>query len=297
MPVLAFPCAIHRLDRKSRPSTRRVWVKGHDFRALAIAATEQLGATPDRCEYSLISPDTTQGPKSALLEVTHADGDVDALLGPMASPLPSDVLLDQRCSLDTLIDTLGLDGLVGRYQVFVTYSPICEWDPPPPPTRQERDVDLRYNQGIDAAEKLRIERSRHQGIHLLDYDVPPKSWTARDLEALLELAYRLLPTTEPRWRESGSIVPAKFVDPLESQITIAPCLSISRGDYVAHLRLPTFPTLALVNWLESRHYEINLRHPMIKPEARPRRAAYRLAKPRRVPVRETTVPYGLPIAS
>jgi len=80
-------------------------------------------------------------------------------------------------------------------------------------------------------------------------------------------------------------------------MTIAPCLSISRGDYVAHLRLPTFPTLALVNWLESRHYEINLRHPMIKPEARPRRAAYRLAKPRRVPVRETTVPYGLPIAS
>ncbi len=297
MPVLAFPCAIHRLDGASRPSTRRVWVKGHDFRTLAIAATEQLGATPDRCEYSLISPETKEGPKSALLEVTHAEGDGDALLGPMASPLPSDPLLDRRFSLDALIDTLGLDGLDGHYQVFVTYSPICEWAPPSPPMRQERDVDLRYNQGIDAAEKLRIERSRHQGIHLLDYDVPPKAWTARDLEALLQLAYRLLPETEPRWRESGSIMPAKFVDPLNSQITIAPCLSISRGDYVAHLRLPMFPTLALVDWLESRQYEINLRHPAIKPDARPRRAAYRLAKPRRISVREATVPYGLAIAS
>jgi hypothetical protein len=192
MPVLAFPCAIHRLDSNSRPTTRRVWVKGHDFRTLALAATEQLGSMPDGCRYSLISPDTKHGPTSALLEITPADGedDADALLAPMGSPLPTESLLDRRFSLDELIALLGLEQPVSdagpedpgrveevktaesncasdrscrQYQVIVTYSPICNWEPRPS-TRQLRGVDIRYSQRIDAAERIWIDRARYQGI-------------------------------------------------------------------------------------------------------------------------------------
>jgi hypothetical protein len=113
-----------------------------------------------------------------------------------------------------------------------------------------------------------IERACHQGIHPIRYSVPPQDWTDHDIEMLMVLLYRFLPTNEPRWRESGAITQAKLVAPPEegSRVTIAPCLQVGRGDYVAHLRLPAFPARALANWLASRHYDINLRHPVIKLE-------------------------------
>jgi len=275
MPVLSFPCVIHRLENRPRPANRRVWVKGHDFRTLAFAATAQLGATPDRCEYTLVSPGV--GPPSAFLEVTHANG--DALLGPMASPLPTPALRDRRLSLKALIEALGLEEPSGgladrdcepdrgsRYQVIVTYTPICERDPFPP-VRQERETDAQYKQRFDAAERTRIERARQQGMHVVFYDVPPKDWTAPDLEMLMVLAYQRLPTNEPRWRESGTITQAKFVNPHERhRVTLAYCLQVGRGDFVAHLRLPAFPKLAIADWLESRHFELNLRHPVMRTE-------------------------------
>jgi hypothetical protein len=80
------------------------------------------------------------------------------------------------------------------------------------------------------------------------------------------LAYRVLPTDEPHWRESGAIKPGKFMDREGRRVRIAPCLQLARGDDVAHLRLPAFPARALADWLASRHYDINLRHPVIKLE-------------------------------
>lgn len=307
VPVLSFPCAVHRLDPSSRPVTRRVWVKGHDFRALAIAATEQLGATPERCQYSLISPDTRQGPRSSLLEVTPVGGqdDADALLGPMASPLPTELLIDRRFALEELIELLGferplhdaslgdsgslddvaetaamscgLDRSCRQYQVIVTYSPICNWEPRLP-KRRLREVDVRYSQRIDAAERVWIDRARYQGIYLLAYDVPPCEWRAEDLEKLLRVAYGFLPVTEPHWRESGSIITADFVNrfdlrdrrsrhPQPLTVVTAPCLRVGRGDYVAHVRLPAFPVLALADWIGSRDCDINLRHPMSRPDS------------------------------
>ena len=88
MPVLSFPCVIHRLDsgpRSTSPTSQRVWIKGHDLRTLALAATKQLGATHQQCEYALVSPETCS--TRSLLEIAHADGDV--LVGPIAAPLPT----------------------------------------------------------------------------------------------------------------------------------------------------------------------------------------------------------------
>ncbi len=68
------------------------------------------------------------------------------------------------------------------------------------------------------------------------------------------LAYRVLPTDEPRWRESGAIKPGKFMDREGRRVTIAPCLQLARGDDVAHVRLPAFPARALADWRASRHY-------------------------------------------
>jgi hypothetical protein len=148
MPILSFPCVIHRLGDASHPIHRRIWIKGHDFRTLALAATAQLGAPHDACEYTLVSRESI--PKSTFLEVAHATG--RAIVGAMAAPLPTD---------------------------------------------------------------------------------------------------------EPRWRESGIIRPSKCVNPRDGRITIAPCLQVARGDYVAHFRLPALPTRALAEWLASRNYDIN----------------------------------------
>jgi hypothetical protein len=271
MPVLSFPCAIHRPGNGSTPLRRRVWIKGHDFRTLAAAATVQLGAAEDQCRYGIVWPET--GKDRLFLEISHPNG--EALVGPMAGPLPPATMpLDEQFSLDTLIIQLGLDTPNGdvqrrdavgssRYAVMVTYSPI--WQPRPFLPRQDaRETDTERQ---DQFERARIERSSRQGFHVIAYDVPAQEWTAHDLEMLLVLAYRLLPTDEPRWRESGSIRPAKFVNPGEGRrVTIAPSLQVGRGDYVAHLRLPAFPAIALAEWLGSRHYDINLRHPVIKLE-------------------------------
>jgi len=274
MPVLSFPCVIHRLGNGPRPVRRRVWIKGHDLRALGLAATAQLGTTEDQCKYGMVVPETAK--TSVFLEVAHREG--DALVGPMAGPLPPPTMaMEYRVSLDALVAMLGLalpDGDIsgrgadccGRYIVIVTYSPIWQRNPFPP-IRQENETDAKFQERFDAAERIRLERTRHQGIHVIAYDVPSQEWTAHDLEMLMVLAYRLLPTNEPRWRESGAITQAKFVNPREGRrVTIAPCLQVGRGDYVAHLRLPEFPTLAVAEWLATRHYDINLRHPVMKLE-------------------------------
>lgn len=275
MPVLCFPCAVHRLARNSRPTRRRVWIKGHDFRTLALAATAQLGAAEDQCEYGIARPDMTKA--SVLLEVAHPDG--DALVGPMTGPLPPPTMsLGEHFSLDGLLAELGFatrDGCwarlgssrPGQYEVVVTYSPIWKRHPFPP-EREGDETDAQYRARYEAGEVMQIERVRYQGIHLIRYEVPPRDWTDRDLEMLMVLAYRFLPTDEPRWRESGAITQGRFAAPRDEgrRVTVAPCLQVGRGDYVAHLRLPAFPARALADWLASRHYDINLRHPVIKLE-------------------------------
>jgi hypothetical protein len=147
--------------------------------------------------------------------------------------------------------------------VLVTYAPLSEYTGHPP-VRQHRESDRHFYARKEAAERTRLERSRHQGVHLIHYNVSPPDWTAHNLEMLIALAYDLLPTDEPRWRESGSVRPGKFVDPRDNHITVVPFLQVARGDYIAHLRLPAFPTIALAEWLMHRHYDIHLRHPLIK---------------------------------
>src|SRR6266498_5411986 len=130
MPVLSFPCAIHRLGNVPRTASRRAWIKGHDLRTLALAATKQLGATHAQCEYALVSPETTT--KKAFLEIAHADGDV--LVGPMAAPLPTPAMLaNGPFTLDALVNVLGFaeldDALIPsgseapqQHIVIVTYA-------------------------------------------------------------------------------------------------------------------------------------------------------------------------------
>ncbi len=275
MPVLSFPCAIHRLGNDSRPMRRRVWIKGHDLRSLALTATRQLGVAHHQCDYALTSPgaDTT---RRAFLEIAHPDGDV--LVGPMAAPLPTAAMEGKAFTLDALLGVTGFAGLGSddppseerrddprRHLVVVTYSPICERHPFPP-ARQPRETDAQYQQRYDAAERVRIERSSQQGLHLVRYDVPPEDWTAQDIEALMVVAYQVLPTNEPRWRESGAITQAKFVNPQHGGVTLAHCLQVGRGDYIAHLRLPAFPTFALADWLAHRHCDIHLRQPVMRLE-------------------------------
>jgi hypothetical protein len=91
---------------------------------------------------------------------------------------------------------------------------------------------------------------------------PPKAWEARDLERLMGLAYALLPTMEPRWRDAGTIRQDTIAAGRGGRTpTLQYCLEVARGDYAAFLRLPVFPTLALAEWLAHRHCEINLCNP------------------------------------
>ncbi len=84
----------------------------------------------------------------------------------------------------------------------------------------------------------------------------------------MALAYALLPTMEPRWRDAGTITQETFAAGRAGRTpTLQYCLEVVRGDYGAFLRLPVFPTLALAEWLANRRCEINLCQPVMKIEA------------------------------
>jgi hypothetical protein len=273
MPVLSFPCVIHRVEPHARPTSRRVWIKGHDLRTLARAAVTQLGVAEQDCAFALVSPDAGATPR-AFLELSHADG--DALVGPMAAPLPTPTMSDRGGTLESLLEATGFAGLERtiapdsfdprRYLAVVTYAPICAVESFPP-QRRPHETDADYQRRYEAVEHVRIERGSQQGFHVLRYDMRPKDWTAQDLEGLMACAYELLPAREPRWRESGHITQAKFASPQkDGRITLAYCLQVARGEYIVHVRLPMFPASALVDWLTHRHCEISLLQPTARLE-------------------------------
>jgi hypothetical protein len=108
----------------------------------------------------------------------------------------------------------------------------------------------------------------YEVIHAIQYDVPPDLWRARDLDMLMALTYRLLPTHEPRWRETGAVTQETFAGPIPGRRPVFQyCLQVARGEYVAHLRLPQFPVSALVDWLRTRKCGISLCHPVVSLEA------------------------------
>jgi len=282
MPVLSFPCVVTRHNGSAELSRRRTWIKGHDLRALALAATEQLAVSPDRCEYMLFSPEVVPASAGVFLEVLH--GGLSALVGPMGGPsLPSTLSQERAYRLEDLLTQVGLgsdDESQRAYPVLVTYAGVLR-DVAYPPGREPKECDAHFETRRAAAERVRLERARHEGIHVVRYDVPPAQWQAHDLERLLGLAYRLLPTIEPRWRDSGCITQEKLATPNPNrELTMQYCLQVARGDFAAHLRLPAFPTGALSEWLAGRQCEILLCHPVMKIEAAARDSPARLRDPR-----------------
>lgn len=267
MPVLSFPCVVTHHDGAHETHRSRTWIKGHDLYALALAATEQLAVPADACEYKLFIPEVPH-PAGVLLEVVHAGH--SALVGPMAGPTPPPTMDQGRgYALPRLLAHVGLTSDAKerwRYPVIVTYSGIFR-DDACPPARKPIESDRQYRQRCAAAESIRLERATHEGIHIVRYDVDPASWTATDLERLLVLAYRLLPTREPQWRESGAILqePIGTNDGRRTP-AIQYCLHVARGDFAAYLRLPLFPVHALVEWLATRACQILLDHPVAKLE-------------------------------
>jgi hypothetical protein len=274
MPVLSFPCVITRHDGPAERSRRKTWIKGHDLRALALAATDQLALTPDECEYKLSAPAIgSRAPGSAgiFLEVLHAR--LSAVVGPMGGPTPpSTFAADRAYALEDLLSGVGLgaeidDTHARAYPVLVTYAGLFR-DMAYPPPRQAKESDEQYATRCATAERVRVERGRYEGIHVIHYEVPPKEWKARDLEGLMGLAYRLLPTMEPRWRDGGAITQEMFATGRGGRTpTLHYSLEVARGDYAAYVRLPLFPMHALAEWLMYRRCAITLCHPLVKLEA------------------------------
>lgn len=270
MPVLSFPCVVTARDGAIPTGSRRIWIKGHDLAALALAATEQLGASSDACGYLLFTPKVPH-PSGVFLEVVY-DG-CSALVGPMAGPTPPAALDDGRgYSLPDLLAHVGLgpeddDAQAHLYPVTVTYSGIFQHEANPP-RRKPGEPDHRYRERCAAAESVRVERACHEGVHVVRYDRKPEDWNTRDLECLLALAYRCLPTREPRWRESGAIIQESFgTGDGAATPDLRYSVHIARGDYAAYLRLPHFPVLALAEWLGTRRCEILLGQPVVRTEA------------------------------
>jgi hypothetical protein len=263
MPRLSVHCVITQHDGRTQQSRRDTWIDAQDFRELALAATAQLRLSPDRCEYTLFAPDVGKAFVGVLLEVVH-DG-LSALVGPMGGPAVPDALAgEERCTFDELMSLTGFDadaGARGLHPVTVVYAG-CFGLGVVMPERHPKESGAEYRVRRATVERVRLERGRHEGFHVLRYEAPSAAWRAEDLEALLERSYALLPPCEPRWRESGTIMhepsPAS-----EASAGMSRCaLEVQRGDFVAHLRLPAFPVSALAGWLANRRCEISLRHPI-----------------------------------
>jgi hypothetical protein len=263
MPLLSVHCVVTQHDGSTQRSRRDTWIEASDFRQLALAATAQLGLPAACCGYKLFAPDVGKAFVGVLLEVVH-DG-VSALVGPMGGPaVPASLAEEEICALEELIARVGLGADAedrGILPVTVVYAGLLGNDAGPP-VREPGESRADHRLRCLTAERIRLERGRHEGFHALRYDVPVAIWQAEDLEALIGRVYALLPAREPRWRESGTIT---HVPPDVNTATagVGRCtLEVQRGDFVAHVRLPAFPVSALVDWLARRPCEINLCQPM-----------------------------------
>lgn len=283
MPPLSVHCVVTHHDGLVQRSRRATWIEASDFPRLVLAATAQLRLPPHRCEYKLFAPDVGKAFVGILLEVVHDE--FSALVGPMGGPaVPAALAGERTCTFDDLILSAGFDAEApgrGIYPVTVVYADflgtgfLASGESVagfPGLARGPRESGADYRMRCVAAERVRLERGRHEGFHALRYDVPAALWRAEDLEALIARACALLPAHEPRWRESGIIThePTFSTEPPgatagDTQPRASRCvLEVQRGDFVAHLCLPAFPVSALADWLGRRPCEINLRQPMGK---------------------------------
>jgi len=267
MSRLSVRCVVTQHDGCAQRSRRDIWIEAQDFRQLALAATAQLRAPPERCAYALFAPNVGKAFVGVLLEVVRDEG-WSALVGPMGGPtVPASLGDDRTCTLDELIALLGFDAGAERrgvYQVLVAYAGLLGplGNVRDPPRRDPKESRAAWRARCAMVERRWLERGRYEGFHAVCHDVPAAEWQATDLEALLGQTYALLPAPEPRWRESGTITQEPFVPGEAAAGAIRCSLEVQRGDFVAHVRLPAFPALALAEWLASRRCEIHLRHPL-----------------------------------
>ena len=257
---ISFRCAVTQL-RGGQLFRQKRWIEGHDLSSLAGAASVLLGCHPRQCTYAL----TTVGPPgSTFLEVTSSSG--EALVGPMAGPLPP-APSDHPQTLPQLLEDVGLthDPVIctdvagpGRLLVIVRYTSL--WDgrlgnPHALPGETTSMFERRRRQ----EEEDRLDSARHEGFHVLPFSIPPEHWTAADLEHVITLAYRFLSARQPEWHEVGLLSRAEH-----SAQSHPYSLLIERGDYAATVRLPTFPSRAILEWVEGRRCELDLRQPVTR---------------------------------
>jgi hypothetical protein len=258
---LSFPCVVTRLKGDPPLVRCRTWIQGRNLRELGVAAAQELDATADGCEFTLVEPDNASG--RMFLEVLRQDA--EALVGPMAGPkTPLGLSRSPRYVLEDLIRLLCLSDdvtgsavyTVGRYVLTVRYASTSDEVVYPPP-RLQNESEESYRGRCAAAEILLIERASYQGFFALQYSVPPCDWTARDLASVIDLVYRHLPASEPASREPGWLSWRPNA-PVPGCCTV----SVTRGDYTASLRVPSFPRLALAEWLSDDQCTIALYQPL-----------------------------------
>jgi hypothetical protein len=275
MSPITFPCVVTSIEGTKPITRRRTWIGGHDFRALVLAATTHIGASPETCTYTLFSPDGRD--RGVFLELIDRRVNIDAHVGPMSGPVPPASLgVDRYWTFHDFLTLLGFSPTHGgpntddAYAVMVRDTGI--WNASARrPERGLRETPEQFKRRVEAADRAHLDRARHEGMHLVRYAVPPKRWTARDLEQVMRLAYRTLPVSEPRWRDSGTLS-QRGAEAGRSRIELGNTagrfsLEVGRGDYVASVQLPCFPVLALAEWLAKRPCDIHLRHPVGELEA------------------------------
>lgn len=302
--ILSFRCVVTEITKGTESSRRRTWIAASDFRALALAATREIGSSPEACAYALFRPDVPRpATPHVFLEVVCERA--SALVGPMGGPRPPATLAaDRFYGFAEFLRLLGLidgpgdvdpihSGLpTGTYPVTVRFAGIWHHEPTSvaPPIREPHESAAAFRARCEVVEQRRIARSRHEGLHVVSYPVAARRWRAYDLDRLMGLAYGLLPASEPRWRQSGTIVRRPVSQEAAGSRTLTigapvtgtatgaagpvrrtrrrrspwpPCISyleVGRGEYVASLEMPEFPAHGLVDWLKQRPCEISLCH-------------------------------------
>jgi hypothetical protein len=265
MQPLSFPCVVTRLEGEPPLASRRTWIQGRSLRELSIAAAHVLEAADDGCAFTIIEPEWPKG--RVFLNVLRHAPTAEALVGPMAGPRPTGRLSETpRHSLDELIESLGVDNdprcrmPASRTLHVVTVRHASVWTHVTEPLVQhENESKASYRSRCTAAEDQRIDRASGQGFYPIAYAVPAVDWTAYDFAQVIDLAYQRLPVTEPPARESG------WISQRIAAHTRCCWVHVARGEYVASLRLPSFPTTALVEWLSHRRCAIDLYHPVRNP--------------------------------
>ena len=256
--TLEFPAAVTYTGKRSDLPRRTVMVGGESFRDVVVAAGRLTEGPPAAAWYML---DDEEAPAYYLKVWTE---DVSIRVGPMAGPSRPESLSPSHGY--PLADFLNLIELHTEHPYSLPMTVIRDGDRSRPAVRRANETEEAFAERAARHETWMREFAQAEGVFPLSYPVAAEYWRARDLRAVLALAWQVLEQVYAakgmaRGDVNGGLRRSDF-QRRGGRVVNRWLIYLSfwsGAEYMkATIWLPVFPAAALAEWLEASPASINV---------------------------------------